>query len=72
MLEYSLIGTKKFSLLGDLSEKVGTCRRVRIDSTGNSPLVVSPEVMVASVMSSTAFVMSPTSARVGLGFCSMD
>jgi hypothetical protein len=42
------------------------------DSKGKSPLVVSPEVMVASVRSSTALVMSDTSALVGLGLASMD
>lgn len=35
-------------------------------------MVVSPEVMVASVRSSTALVISATSARVGLGLLSMD
>jgi len=41
-------------------------------SKGKNPFVVSPEVMVASARSSTALVMSDTSALVGLGLLSID
>ena len=39
---------------------------------GKSPFVVYPEVIVASVKSRIAFVMSDTSALVGLGFAYID
>jgi len=39
---------------------------------GKSPLVVSPEVIVESVKSKTAFVISETSALVGLGLVYID
>lgn len=41
-------------------------------SMGKSPLVVSPEVIVESVKSKTAFVISETSALVGLGLVYID
>ena len=41
-------------------------------SNGNRPIVVYPEVIVASVKSRTELVISETSARVGLGFDSID
>ena len=49
-----------------------TFLKVLAASIGNSPFVVSPEVMVESVKSRTAFVMSETSALVGLGFVYID
>lgn len=41
-------------------------------SKGNCPIVVSPEVMFASVRSKQEFVISETSALVGLGFVYID
>mmetsp|Transcript_37778 Transcript_37778/g.83164 ORF Transcript_37778/g.83164 Transcript_37778/m.83164 type:complete len:363 (+) Transcript_37778:918-2006(+) len=40
--------------------------------SGNLPLADSPESITASACSSTAFVTSATSARVGLGLCCID
>lgn len=45
---------------------------MRAASKGKSPVVVSADVIVASVRSRTALVISATSARVGLGFSSID
>ena len=39
---------------------------------GSRPMAVSSESITASVPSSTALATSVTSARVGMGFCTMD
>ncbi len=49
-----------------------TFLKVLAVSIGKSPFVVSPEVIVASVKSRTALVMSETSALVGLGLVYID
>ena len=72
VLEDALVGGGQLGLLRDLNGERATVRSIRADSKGKRPLVVSPEVMVASVRSSTALVISATSARVGLGLLSMD
>lgn len=72
VLEDALVGSGQLGLLRDLNKVRATVLSILADSKGNSPLVVSPEVMVASVRSSTALVISETSARVGLGLLSMD
>lgn len=52
--------------------KIDTCLNVLAASMGKSPFVVYPEVIVESVKSKTALVISETSALVGLGFVSID
>lgn len=72
VLKDALIGGGYLSFLSDLHNYFSTFRSIRAHSTGNSPRVVSPEVIVESVKSRMALVMSPTSARVGLGLVSID
>jgi hypothetical protein len=63
----------KFKFIGrSLLFKKSTFLSVLAASTGKSPLVVYPDVIVASVKSNTAFVVSETSALVGLGFVYID
>ena len=50
----------------------GTFLRVLAHSNGKRPFVVSPDVIVASVKSKTALVISETYARVGRGLDSID
>ena len=72
MLEYSLISCGQLGFLSYLNEKLITCLSILAASNGNNPFVVSPDVIVASVRSRIAFVISETSALVGLGLLYID
>lgn len=72
VFEDALIGGSQLSLLRDLNGASCTFLNILAHSVGKRPLVVSPEVMVASVRSRMALVISETSALVGLGLLSID
>ena len=72
VLEYSLVSSGVLCFLSCLNVNKVTCLKVLAHSVGKSPLVVYPEVIVASVRSRTALVISETYALVGLGLDSID
>lgn len=72
VLKDTFVGTCQFCLLRDLYQIGFTFLKTLAHSVGKRPLVVSPDVIVASVRSSTALMISATSALVGLGLFYMD
>ena len=72
ILKDTFVSTGKFCFLSNLHKIMVTFLSILAHSVGNNPFVVYPEVIVASVKSRTALVISETSALVGLGLLSID
>ena len=72
VLKYSFVGSGVLCFLSSLYVNKYTNLKVLAHSVGKSPFVVYPEVMVASVRSRTALVISETYALVGRGLDSID
>lgn len=70
--EYFFVIDSTLWLLSHLNNIIFTDFNTPAVSCGKSPILVSPEVMLASVKSNTELVTSEISALVGLGFVYID
>lgn len=68
----SFISSYHLFLLCNLYKNFITTLNILAASKGKSPLVVSPDVILASARSRTELVISPTSALFGLGLVYID